>query len=52
MKPILKKSIIFFLVILLLLDPIFQYVKSVLVMKTYSLINEKNSFIRDYGIDS
>ncbi|GKX30018.1 hypothetical protein SH1V18_24980 [Vallitalea longa] len=51
MKPIIKKLIICIVIILFIISPFFQFVKSICVMKIYSYICEKDSFTKNIDID-
>lgn len=51
MKPIIKKTIICLIIILFIISPFFKYIKSISVMKIYSYICEKDSFIKELNID-
>ena len=50
-KKLIRFSAIFVFVIIFLMSPIAPYVKSLLVMKVYSYMNERESFINEKGME-
>ncbi len=50
-KKLIRFSAIFVFVIVFLMSPLAPYLKSLLVMKVYSYMNERESFINEKGIE-